>query len=141
MEIPLAYGVTPLTVNASAGTARGPRTPFGPERERTIVTPPEENPETCRQLADTKERRDVTTGRPTRGSNHSTTDENLHPGWFMQHGDAGIVTSTTTDSVSQSTPTSVPDGDATHWSREARRVWCGSKRTSMVRTQLMVCMM
>jgi len=116
MEIPLAYGVTPLTVNASAGTARGPRTPFGPVRERTIVTPPEENPETCRQLADTKERRDVT----TRGSNHSTTDENLHPGWFVQHGDAGIVTSTTTDSVSQSTPTSVPDGDA---GRNARR-WC-----------------
>jgi len=46
VEIPLAYDVTPLTVIASAGTARGPRTPFSPERERTIVTPPEENPET-----------------------------------------------------------------------------------------------
>jgi len=38
MEIPLAYDVTPLTVNASAGTARGLRTPFSPERQRTIVT-------------------------------------------------------------------------------------------------------
>jgi len=60
MEIPLAYDVTPLTVNPSAGTARGPRKQFSPERERTIVTPPEENPETCHQLAGTEGRQDVT---------------------------------------------------------------------------------
>jgi len=64
----------------------------------------------------------VTTGRPTRGSNHSTTDENPHSGWFEEHDDIGIVTSTTTETVSQSTPTVAQDGDGAHRSREARRL-------------------
>ena len=41
-------------------TARGLRTPFSPERERNIVNPPAENPETCHQLAGAEEGRDVT---------------------------------------------------------------------------------
>ena len=62
------------------------------------------------------------TGRPTRGSDHLTTDENPHPGWFVEHDDTGIVTTTTTENVSQSTPTGALDGDGAHRSREARRL-------------------
>ena len=64
----------------------------------------------------------MTTGRPTRGSSHSTTDEKPHAGWFVEHNDTGIVTSTTTESVSQSTPTGAQDSDGGYRSRKARRL-------------------
>jgi len=51
----------------------------------------------------------------------------------VEHDVIGIATSTTTDSVSQSTPTDAPGGDGADRNREARRL--------VVRTQLMVRMM
>jgi len=57
MTTPRAFDITPLTVNASPGFMRGPRTPFSPERERTFVTPPEMNLERHAQLAGAMEER------------------------------------------------------------------------------------
>ena len=100
---------------------RGPRTPFSPERERTIVTPPEVNPERHAQLAGAmEERRGATSGRPTWGASQLRT-VGAHPEGFVDDNDAGIVTSSTTDGAHQSTPCGVQDNEGAHRSRERVR--------------------
>jgi len=48
MTTPRAFDITALTVNASSGSMRSPRTPFSPERP---CQPPDVNPERHAQPA------------------------------------------------------------------------------------------
>ena len=114
MESSLARDDTPLFWDALV--QRGPRTPWSPER--TIVHPPGCNPE---MLAGASSRVGATTGRPTWGASHSTTDEEVHPYGAVGDSSACIVTSKTADGADQSTTVGAHDGDGAHRSRGRTR--------------------